>query len=424
MNRPVQLLLDSLHSAISAVQAEAVLPCHLPNMPLGTLYVIGAGKAAAAMAATVERHWSADAPIRGLVLTRHGHGAATQRIEVVEAGHPLPDAHGMDGSARMLKLVANAHSDDIVLALLSGGGSSLLTLPEASLRLADIQSVTHALLLSGAPITEINCVRKHLSRTLGGKLAAACRAPARVLIISDVVGDDPAVIASGPFAPDPSTYSDCMAILERWSVDASTAILTFLHEGSRGRYSETVKPGGACFDHVQTRIIATAKTAFEAASAFFQRNGIPAIVLSTEVEAEARIVGREHAMLVKRHNGMNPPWPRPVVLLSGGEARVKVKGSGRGGRNTEYLLSLTLHLEGMPGIYALAADTDGIDGSEDNAGAWITPEHWQRARSLNLDAADYLARNDAYNYFKALGALVSTGATRTNVNDYRAILIT
>jgi hydroxypyruvate reductase len=418
--RPEQLLRASFAAAVDAVAAPRVIPAHLPDVPRGRLLVVGAGKAAAAMALAVEQHWPADAPLSGLVITRHGHALPSRRIEVVEAGHPLPDARGTRAAKRLADVLARATPRDYVLALLSGGGSSLLSLPEAGLRLADIQAVTGGLLRSGAPIGAINRVRKHLSRTLGGKLACHLPCAARVLIVSDVVGDDPSTIASGPFHADPSTFAEALDILDTWSVQAPPAVARFLTDGAAGRHAETPKPGAACFARIDTRIIARAGDALAGARVFFQARGIEARILGDAFEDEARRLGQAHAQLARRQR-VEPR--RPIALLSGGETRVRVTGNGRGGRNSEYLLGLFLGLRGQAGTHALAADTDGIDGSEDNAGAWFGPGHWRRARQAGLDAEEFLARNDAWGFFSAMDSLLLTGPTRTNVNDYRAILI-
>jgi glycerate 2-kinase len=424
MNPHRQLLIDSFLCAVKAVQAETVVRNHIPLPPVGTLYVIGAGKAAAAMAAVVERVLPATASLRGLVITRYGHGAATQRIEVIEAGHPLPDSTGVSACERIIELLSGAGGQDAVLALLSGGGSSLLTLPETGIGLSDIQTVTHTLLRSGAPISAINCVRKHVSRTLGGKLAAYCRTTVHVLIVSDVVGDDPAVIASGPFSPDPSTFADAIDILRAWNVAAPDAITGYLEAGLRGEHQDTPKPGASCFKQVKASIIARAGDALRAAQVYLEQHGLDVIVLADDFESEAKELGIEHARIALKHRALKSAGTRPLALLSGGETRVTVSGQGRGGRNSEYLLSLFLELAGRPGIYALAADTDGIDGTEQNAGAWIGPDTWQLAGKLNLDVAGYLAEHDAYRFFEAVDTLLVTGPTRTNVNDYRVILIT
>lgn len=424
MKPPIDLLIGTFEAALRAVEARNTVPFHLPASPRGTLFVIGAGKASAAMAVAVEDNWPDSSRLEGLVLTRHGHGLATRRIEVIEGGHPLPDRLGMVACGSMLQLLEKATPEDRVLVLLSGGGSSLLTLPEQGLVLEEIQKVTRNLLLSGAPIADINCVRKHLSRTLGGKMAARCHAPARVLIISDVVGDAPGVIASGPFYPDASTFTDALEVLTHWSIDTPKAVFEYLDRGRRGLERETLKPEADCFLGIQTRIIANAHSALEAAVVHAHAMGINAYILDDSAEDEARDLGQAHAQHISRHFSHRPAGEHPVMLLSGGETRVRVQGTGRGGRNSEYLLSLAMHLGGMPGVYALAADTDGIDGTEQNAGALLSPEIWQAAQARHLDATAFLERNDAYGYFSALDALIVTGPTRTNVNDFRAILIT
>jgi glycerate 2-kinase len=431
---PRQLLIDAFHAAVAAVQAETVMPPHLPE-PLtkpGTerLIVVGAGKAAAAMAACVEAQLP-EADLSGLVITRHGHGQPTRRIEVVEAGHPLPDAAGLDAAQRLLAQVRSAAPDDRVLALISGGGSSLLSLPVAGISLPELQAVSAALLNSGAPIAEINTVRKHLSQTLGGHLATACRAPVTALLISDVAGDDPAVIASGPFAPDASTFTDALAILARRSISAPESVQRHLAAGAAGESEETPKPGTACFTRVEQRVIANGRTALLAAADFFQAQGIRPVVLGDTFSGEAREVAQAFAGLVREIRAHGNPWPTPVVLLSGGETTVTVenlvanpmRGKRRGGRNAEFLLALALALNGLDGVHALAADTDGIDGTEGNAGAVIAPDTLARAGLFNVDARSHLADHDAYGFFAPLGDLVMTGPTRTNVNDFRAILV-
>lgn len=417
------LLSESFQAAVAAVRAEAVLPPHLPAPPRGRTWVLGAGKAAADMAACVEAHWPASAPLEGLAITRHGHGAATRRIQVVEAGHPLPDAAGLAAAQRLLDLARCAGPDDRVLALISGGGSSLLSLPAEGLVLADLQTVSQALLRSGAPIEAINQVRKHLSLTLGGRLAAACAAPVTALLLSDVVGDDPGVIASGPFAPDPSSYADALAVLQRWGITPPAAVLLHLRRGVAGELAETPKPGAACFDRVETHIVANGRTALEGAARYFQARGITPVILGDGYTGEARELAQAFAALVREVRQHGQPWRPPVALLSGGETRVRVRGQGRGGRNAEFLLALALCLEVMTEVHALAADTDGIDGTEDNAGALLAPDTLTRARALGLDGQALLDDNDAHGYFAALGDLLVTGPTRTNANDYRAILI-
>lgn len=434
------LLIGSFLAAVAAVQAERVLPAHLPKPPAnGKTLVMGAGKAAAAMAASVEVHWPEDAPLSGLVITRHGHtlpspigrragGKGTghplpQRIHVAEAGHPLPDVAGLAAARRLLDLIRTAGRDDQVLALISGGGSSLLGLPQPGLDLADLRAVTGALLDSGAPIADINCVRKHLSLCLGGRLAEVCQAPATVLMISDVTGDDPSVIASGPFAPDPTTYADALAVLERWRVNAPEAVSSHLKAGVAGRHPETPKPGAACFEGVEHRLLANGRAALLGAADFFRKRGVTPVILGDTMTGEAREVAQVLAALAREVRFHGAPWKPPVVLLSGGETSVTVRGKGRGGRNAEFLLALAIALDGLSGIHAVAADTDGIDGAADVAGAVIGPDCLTRAGALELSARDLLADNNAHGFFAALDDSIRTGPTRTNANDYRAILI-
>ncbi len=419
---PRDILIGSFHAAVAAVQAEAVLPPHLAALKPGRLRVVGAGKAAAAMAACVEAHLP-DAELAGLVITRHGHGLPTRRIEVVEAGHPLPDRAGLAAAQRLLDLVSAAEPDERVLALISGGGSSLLSLPVAGVSLADLQAVSGALLNSGAPIDEINTVRKHLSQTLGGRLAAACRAPVTALMISDVAGDDPAVIASGPFAADATTYADALAILMQRGIAAPASVRRHLQAGAAGQIEETPKPGAACFDRVEQHVIANGRTMLQAAANYFQSHGIRPIVLGDTYSGKAREVAQTFAALAREIRAHGNPWRPPLVLLSGGETSVTLRGRGRGGRNAEFLLALALALDGLADVHALAADSDGIDGSGDNAGALIAPDSLARAAALGVNARSHLADNDAYGFFTTLDDLLLTGPTRTNVNDFRAILV-
>ena len=448
--QPRELLTAAFHAAVLAVRAETVLPAHLPTPAHGRNIVVAAGKAAADMAACVEAHWPKDAELGGLAITRHGHGAPTHRIEVVEAGHPLPDAAGLAAAERLLALINGAGPDDQVIALISGGGSSLLSLPaeglcsagilagqaggtpalpvDSTATLADLRGVAAALLVSGAPIADINCVRKHLSRTLGGRLAQACNAPVTALLLSDVAGDDPAVIASGPFSPDPTTYADADAILLRWRVAVPDSVRLHLARGMAGAIEETPKPGDPCFSRVSTRVIGNGHTMLEGAAAYLTQAGMRPVILGDTFTGEAREVAQVFAALAREIQIHNSPWQAPVVLLSGGETSVTVRGggksNGRGGRNAEFLLALALALDGLPGVHALAADSDGIDGTEDNAGALLGPDTLIRARGLGLDSQAHLADNDAYGFFAALGDLLVTGPTRTNANDFRAILIT
>jgi hydroxypyruvate reductase len=405
-------------AAIGAVSPAGCVPPHLPPPPPGRTVVVGAGKAAAAMARAVEERWNG--PLEGLVVTRYGHAVPTRRIEVVEAAHPVPDDSGRHAAERMLAMVQGLGSDDLVLCLISGGGSALLALPSSGVPLEDKRTVTARLLRSGATIHEINTVRKHLSAIKGGRLGAAA-APARVvtLAISDVAGDDPAVIASGPTVPDPTTFADARAVLARHGIDPPASVARHLAEERR----ETIKPGDPRLANVITEIVATPQRALGAAAMTAMSNGCLPLVLGDAIEGEAREVAKVLAgiaLSVVRHHH---PVPPPAALISGGETTVTVTGNGRGGRNTEFLLALAIALEGRAGIHAIACDTDGIDGSEDNAGAMIGPDTLARAAAAGLDPRKYLAGNDSYGFFKALGDLVVTGPTLTNVNDFRAILV-
>ena len=420
---PRKLLLESFRAAVAAADPLEIVPAHLPRPPRDLTLVVGAGKAAASMAAAVERHWPKGAPLEGLVITRYGHCLPTRRIRVVEAGHPVPDEQGEAAAAEILERAMALGKDDLLLALVSGGGSSLLSLPVDGVPMADLKRVTRDLLRSGAPIQDMNTVRKHLSRIQGGRLAAACPARVLALTISDVTGDDPTHIASGPCAPDPTTYADAVAILERNGVQAPASVLAALSAGQAGKREETPKPGAPLFRRVENRVIATAHASLEAAAKYFRGQGIRPVILGDSVKGEARDVASVYAALAKEVRGHGQPWKPPVALISGGEATVTVRGQGRGGRCTEFLLSLAIELGGMRGAWALAADTDGIDGSEDNAGAIATPDSLKRGAKLGLSAEKLLAGNDAWGFFDALGDLVVTGPTRTNVNDYRAILL-
>ncbi|MDP6785758.1 MAG: glycerate kinase [Rhodospirillales bacterium] len=405
------LLRTLFDAAVARAQAEHCVPPYLPPPPEGRTIVVGAGKAAASMAQAVERHWPG--PLSGLVVTRYGHGAPCRRIEVIEAAHPVPDASGAAAAASILALVAEAGPDDLVLCLISGGGSALLSLPAPGLTLADKQAVNKALLTSGATISEMNCLRKHLSAVKGGRLGAAAH-PARLvtLAISDVPGDDPAVIASGPTVADPTTFADARAILERYAIDEPSAVTHHL----RAAADETPKPGDRRLAATETTLVATPGQALVAAAGVARAAGYAPVIVGDAIEGEAREVAAEQA---RRALGTPPGH----VLLSGGETTVTVRGEGRGGRNCEYLLALALALDGHPGIWALACDTDGIDGTEDNAGALLSPDTVARAAAMGLDAEAYLADNDCYGFFSALGDLVVTGPTFTNVNDFRAVLV-
>jgi hydroxypyruvate reductase len=411
---PRAFLLGLFRSAVDAVAPARCVPTNLPMRPRGRAIVVGAGKAAAAMAKAVEDHWQG--PLSGLVITRYGHGVPCHAVEVVEAGHPLPDAAGLAAAKRVLDLVRDLTPDDLVLALISGGGSSLLTLPVPTLALQDKQTVTRALLACGAPISQINCVRKHLSAVKGGRLALAAQ-PAAIsgLIISDVPGDDPATVASGPTAPDPTTREQAIAVLNKYQIVVPSAVRSWLESPA----SETPKPGDPAFARVENRIIARARDALEAAARAAEAAGLMVVDLGDDLEGEARDVARAHARLALGYRSQG----KPCVLISGGETTVIVRGKGRGGRNSEYLLALALALKGSAGIWAIACDTDGIDGTETNAGAIIAPDTLERAAARNIDGEAALTNNDAYGFFQALGDLVETGPTRTNVNDFRAILV-
>jgi hydroxypyruvate reductase len=412
------------------------LPLHntaacLPQPPKGRTIVIGAGKAGGAMAQAVEALWPADAPLEGLVVTRYHHvpprpEGVLARIEVVEASHPVPDEAGLAAAQRILAMVQGLSANDLVLCLISGGGSSLLTLPAEGLSLEDKQGINKALLGSGANITEMNCVRKHLSRIKGGRLAAAC-APARVvtLTISDVPGDDPSIIASGPTVPDASSCADAVAILQRYGIEVPGAVMRLLAQGAL----ETPKPGDPLFGGHEVHMMATPQQSLEAAAEAARAAGLTAYILSDEMEGESREVGKVHAALARAVARKGQPFQKPCVILSGGETTVTIRKQapgtpkGRGGRAGEFCMGLALGLQGQPGVYALAADTDGIDGVEDNAGAFVAPDTLQRALAAGMKLDHYLDRNDAYGYFERLGDLVISGPTYTNVNDFRAILI-
>ena len=408
---------------------------YLPAPPTlasgGRTIVIGAGKAGASMAQAVEALWPADAPLEGLVVTRYHHipprpEGLRQRIQVIEAAHPVPDAAGLAAASCMLAMVQGLTKNDLVLCLISGGGSALLTLPAEGLSLEDKQGINQALLNSGANIAEMNCVRKHLSRIKGGRLAVAC-APARVvtLTISDVPGDEPSIIASGPTVADASTCADALAILTRYRIDIPAAVMARLESGAL----ETPKPSDAVFDGHEVHMIATPQQSLEAAAEVAKAAGLQAYILSDEMEGESREVGKVHAALARAVALKDQPFKKPCVILSGGETTVTIRprlpgvAKGRGGRAGEFCMGLALCLQEQAGVYALAADTDGIDGVEDNAGAFVAPDTLQRALAKGMNLSTYLDRNDAYGYFEALGDLVVTGPTHTNVNDFRALLI-
>ncbi|MGH8786425.1 MAG: glycerate kinase type-2 family protein [Cupriavidus necator] len=406
-------------AAVAAAQPARTLARHLPPPPRGRTVVIGAGKASAAMASALEAAWPG--PLEGLVVTRYGYAVPCSRIEIVGAAHPVPDDAGLAASQRMLAMVAGLGEDDLVICLVSGGGSSLLPLPLAGITLDDKQRVNRALLKSGATISEMNCVRRHLSAIKGGRLAAACY-PARVLnlLISDVPGDDPIDIASGPTVPDPTTRADALAIVKRFAIDLPPNVMAVLASDA----AETLKPGDPRLPRIRTELIATPRLALEAAAQVGRDAGFSVHMLGDAIEGEARDVGKVMggiALAAARHG---QPFAAPCVLLSGGETTVTVRGAGRGGRNVEFLLSMALTLRGEPGIHAIAGDTDGVDGQEEIAGAVIGPGTLERAWRAGLRPQDALAANDGHGFFEALGDAVITGPTLTNVNDFRAILLT
>ncbi len=406
-------------AAVAAADPAKVVPVHLPTPPAGRTVVVGAGKAAAAMARAFEEHWPG--PFSGLVITRYGHVVPCRRIEIVEAAHPVPDAEGTAAAARILDMVQGLTQDDLVVALISGGGSALLSLAAPGLTLEDKQAINRALLRSGAHIGEMNCVRKHLSAIKGGRLATTAY-PARVvtLVISDVPADDPSVIASGPTVADTTTFTDARSVLAKYGITEPAAVLRHLEQAA----DETPKPGDARLARAETVVIATPQMSLEAAAEFAREAGVTPLILGNAIEGEAREVGRVMAGIARQAALYGQPVAAPAVLLSGGETTVTVRRQGRGGCNVEFLLSLVIDLNGLPGVYALAADTDGIDGAEEIAGAIATPDTLARAEARGLRAKERLADNDGHTFFEALGDQVITGPTLTNVNDFRAILIT
>jgi hydroxypyruvate reductase len=418
-NAARKLLRQMFDAAIAAAQPALCVPPALPTAPKGRLIVIGAGKASAEMARAVERNWTG--PLTGLVVTRYGYAVPCERIEIVEAAHPVPDAAGLQAARRILDRVQGLSADDTVLCLISGGGSSLLPLPLDGITLEDKQKVNQALLTSGATISEMNCVRRHLSAITGGRLAAACH-PAKVvtLLISDVPGDDPRDIASGPTVPDASTCDDALAIIRRYAIDLPERVLEVLRSG-RG---ESIKPGDPRLADNEVHIIATPQMALEAAARVAAANGVTAHILGDSIEGEARDVGKVMAGIAQQAARRGQPFTAPCVLLSGGETTVTVRGTGRGGRNVEFLLSCAIALQGQANVYGLAGDTDGVDGQEEIAGAIITPDTLQRAFAAGSRPADSLDNNNGHGFFQSLGDSVITGPTLTNVNDFRALLIT
>ncbi len=418
------LLRQLFAAAVASAQPSLCIPAHLPkpaDLGHGRLIVVGAGKASAMMARAVEDHWTGDkSKLAGLVVTRYGYAVPCKHIEIVEASHPVPDAAGLVAAQRLLDLVHGLNPQDFVLCLISGGGSSLLPLPLPGLTLQHKQTVNRALLKSGATISEMNCVRRHLSGIKGGRLAAACH-PARVLtlLISDVPGDNPIDIASGPTVGDPTTCADALAIIRRYRIDLPVEVMQVLTRGD----GESVKPADTRLARSETRIIATPQMALETAAVVARGAGMTPYILGDAIEGEARDVGKVLAGIALQVARHGQPVAAPCVLLSGGETTVTVRGNGRGGRNVECLLSMGITLNGHPDIRALAADTDGVDGQEDIAGAIVTPDTLARAWALGMSPIERLDNNDGHGFFEALGDSLVTGPTLTNVNDFRAILI-
>ena len=418
---PQALLRRLFDAAVASAQPALCIPPHMPSpdeVGPGRLIVIGAGKASAAMARAVEEHWRG--PLSGLVVTRYGYAVPCKRIEIVEAAHPVPDAAGLAAAERLLQLVQGLQPQDLVLCLISGGGSSLLPLPAPGLTLDHKQDVNRELLKSGASISEMNCVRRHLSAIKGGRLAAACH-PARVLtlLLSDVPGDNPIDIASGPTVADPTTCEDALAIIRRYGIQVPPAVREVLESGQ----GESIKPGDPRLARASIRMIATPQMALEAAAAVARTAGYAPYILGDALEGEARDVGKVLAAIALQVAERDQPVAAPCVLLSGGETTVTVRGNGRGGRNVECLLSIGIALNGHPRIHGLAGDTDGVDGQEEIAGAYLAPDSLARAWALGLKPRDSLSNNDGHGFFEALGDSVVTGPTLTNVNDFRALLI-
>lgn len=415
---PEDLLKAMFKAGVDAALPSLCVPPHLPERPKGRTVIIGAGKASGAMAKALEDAW--DGPLDGVVVTRYGYRLPTERLEVVEAAHPVPDAAGREAAQRIFKAVQGLTEDDLVLALISGGGSALLAAPAEGISLEDKQAVNKALLASGATISEMNTVRKHLSAIKGGRLARAAY-PAKVvaLMISDVPGDDASIIASGPTVPDPSTNADAIAIVDKYGIDLPANVRQVLET-----IEETPKPGDKCFDRVENVMIATPQASLEAAAAVARDAGVTPVILGDSIEGESRDVALVHAGIARQCAMRGQPLEPPCVLISGGETTVTLTGNGKGGPNTEFLLSMSIALDGMPNIYALAGDTDGVDGSEDNAGALLYPDTLKRAEAAGISAKAMLANNDPYSFFKGIGDLLETGPTMTNVNDLRLVLIT
>lgn len=418
MPAPQTLLADMFAAAVNAARPENCLAAHLPPPPKGRTVVIGAGKASAAMAHVAEQHLQG--PINGCVVTRYGHAVDCEHIEIIEAAHPVPDQAGIQAARQILDMVGNLTADDLVIALISGGGSALLPMPAPGITLSDKQDISRQLLRSGATISQMNTVRRHLSAIKGGHLAAACY-PARVvnLIISDIPGDNPADVASGPTVADTTTCADALEILQRYKVNVPDSVRRILEEG----VSETVKPDHPHMANVDTRVIASSQHALMAAADVARQAGITPVVLGDAIEGESREVATVMAAIANQVRRHGQPAQAPCVLLSGGETTVTVRGDGRGGRNVEFLLSLALALQGADRVYAVAGDTDGVDGQEETAGAFVFPDTLERAHTLGMAPRHFLDNNNAHEFFERLDNTLVTGPTLTNVNDFRAILV-
>lgn len=414
----VRLMRAMFETAVETAMPSNCVPAHMPKPPKGRTIVIGAGKASAAMAQVFEKNWNA--PLEGLIVTRYGHGAACEKIEIVEASHPVPDDAGTKAADRMLKMMQGLTVDDLVVALISGGGSALLSLPATGISVEDKRAVNKALLKSGAPISEMNCVRKHLSAIKGGRLAAAAH-PAKVitLVISDVPGDDMAAVASGPTIADPTTFAEARAIIAKYEIAVPTSVTAHL---AAAQY-ETPKPDEPKLANSEAVCIASPQKSLEAAAAIAIASGYTPIILGDAIEGEAREVGIVMAGIATQAKRFGQPINPPCAIISGGETTVTVKGDGAGGRNVEFLLSLAIKLNGTKGIYALAGDTDGVDGAREVAGAFITPESLNQSRKLKIDPWVSLSNNDAHNFFAMINSQIITGPTLTNVNDFRVILV-
>lgn len=413
-----RLLRSMFDAAVAAAMPDQCVPQNLPAKPKGRTIVVGTGKASAAMAQALEKSWNG--PLSGLIVTRYGHAVPCKQIEIVEAAHPVPDDAGTKGARRMLAMVQGLTKHDLVIALISGGGSALLSLPAEGISVEDKRAVNRALLKSGAPISEMNCVRKHLSAIKGGRLAAAAH-PAHVvsLVISDVPGDDLAAVGSGPTVADPTTFAQARAIIAKYKIEAPQSVIRHLEQA----VDETPKPGDARLAGVETKLIASPQKSLEAAAVIARKAGITPLILGDSIEGEAREVGFVMAGIALQSRRFGQPLPAPCVLISGGETTVTVRGTGAGGRNVEFLLALALKLDGAEKIMALAADTDGVDGAREVAGAFITPDTLSRARAMGIDPWASLANNDGHGFFEKLGDQIITGPTLTNVNDFRAVYI-